>query len=154
MARIQNHSVVAVPAEFAFGYTADFRNAATWMFGITRLEVVGDIELGLGAVYEGSIKLGPKTLHSTTEVTVFEPGHAVGTESTAGFVNRSTWRFQALGDNRTEILADLEYELPGGLAGRALGRVIEPFVHVAVKHSDEALSRQLVRQYQVHATQA
>lgn len=147
MVHVHNRSVAAVPLAFAFDYTADFRHAAEWMFGISALDVVGDIKSGLGTVCDGSIKLGPKTLHSKVEVTAWERDKVIATKSIEGFVNNSIWRFQSVGEDRTEITADVIYELPGGIAGRALGRIIEPFVHLAVKHSDEKLKHQLEQRH-------
>jgi hypothetical protein len=43
------------------------------------------------------------------------------------------------------------YELPGGLAGRTLGRAFEPIVGLSVRHSDEALRRAIESRYQQQA---
>ncbi|WP_067701485.1 SRPBCC family protein [Nocardia jejuensis] len=152
MVHVHNRSVVAVPVEFAFAYAADFGRAAEWIFGISALEVRGDIPIGLGAVYRGSMKLGPKTLHSTIEVVDWQQDSRVGTDTVEGFVNRSKWLFEPVGDTKTAITVDIDYELPGGLAGRALGIAIEPFVAIAVRHSDRTLKEILERDFGRTAT--
>lgn len=147
MVHIHQESIVSAPQGFVFDYLGDMRNAGEWLFGIDRLEITGDLEHGLGTVYDGSVKLGPKTLHSHVKVVRWEPPSIVGFESVRGFVNRSTWTTRAVDATTTEIIVDLTYELPGGLAGRILGQVIEPFVALAVRHSDETLRNKLEARY-------
>ena len=147
MVHVQHVSTIAVPRDFAFDYVADFRNGGEWVFGVTKLEIVGQTQYGLGAVCDGSIKLGPTTLHSHTKIVRWQPPDIVALESVKGFVHRSTWAFSKAGDETTELVADISYELPGGLAGRALGKAIEPFVGIAVRHSDKALRQVLEQRY-------
>ena len=60
-----------------------------------------------------------------------------------GFKNWSRWQFAPEGPTRTKIDVTFGYELPGGLAGRALGKALEPVVALSVRHSDEALRREI-----------
>ncbi|MGW4247684.1 SRPBCC family protein [Nocardia sp. NPDC004722] len=138
MVHVHHTGIAATPLDFAFDYVSDFRNFPEWMFGIEYLRPVGEIAQGNGAVFEGAMKLGV-TLHSTIEITEWKPNCLLRTESRSGFVNRSSWRFLGIDERTTELAVDIEYELPGGLAGKALGRVIEPFVVVALRHSDHTL---------------
>lgn len=88
------------------------------------------------------MKLGA-TLTSTVEVTRFEPDALIEMRSVTGFVNNSLWRFSAEEAERTRISVDFHYDLPGGLAGRALGKVIEPFVTVAVRQTEQTLRHRI-----------
>lgn len=112
------------------------------MLGVEKLEIVGAQEKGLGTVYRGSIRLGPKVLHSEVVVTGWSDGEMVATESVSGFANQSTWHLFERGEE-TEIIADIDYQPPGGVAGRALGYIIEPFVASGVKYSERKI-RQIV----------
>ena len=147
MVHIHHEGAIGVPLDFAFDYIADLRNAGEWLFGVAKLEVEGDVTLGLGTTYDGAIKLGPKTLHSTVRVVRWEPPHVVGTVSELGFVNRSTWTLSSAGEEATDVVADIELELPEGVAGRVLGGLIEPFIAIAVRHSDDALRELLEKRY-------
>jgi len=51
--------------------------------------------------------------------------------------------FAPVGDNRTELSVDFGYELPGGLAGKAMGKLIEPFVVTAIKQTEANLRKQI-----------
>jgi len=146
MVDIHHSAVVGVPVEVAFDYVTSIHNVPEWLYGVRRVAVVSGVDSGLGAVYEGTIKVGA-TLRSRIEVTGWEPGRLMTVESRHGFVNRSTWRFESLGPERTQLTADVSYELPAGLAGKALGKAIEPFVSIAVRHSDSRLRRRLTELY-------
>jgi hypothetical protein len=149
MVHVHHQSTIAVSREFAFDYVADMAgNGPAWVFGVTGLEVEGGVEHGLGTVYNGSLQLGPTVLHSHVEVVRWEPPSVVGTKSVKGFVNTSTWTFIEAGEEVTELVVDIVYDLPGGVAGRVLGRVIEPFVGIAVRHSDKELRNLLVKRYE------
>jgi len=137
---IQVESTFQAPLEVAFAYTADYRNVPEWLYGISKFEPVGDKDYGLGAVFDGSMNLGA-TLHSRIEVNGFEENKLIAFDSIKGFKNSSRWTFSAIDDQHAKVIADVSYELPGGIAGKALGKVIEPFVKIAVKHSSAALQK-------------
>jgi hypothetical protein len=54
----------------------------------------------------------------------------------------------AVGPAETKIGVTFSYELPGGLAGRVLGKALEPIVALSVRHSDEALRRAIEARFQ------
>lgn len=137
---IHKETECAAPVEKVFAYVADYRNTPDWLYGISKFVPTTELDYGLGSVFEGSMNLGV-TLHSTVEVTKFEEGRMFEFESIKGFKNASHWTFEASSPTTTLIKADVQYELPGGLAGKALGKAIEPFVKIAVKHSSEHLAK-------------
>lgn len=137
---IHVESTFRAPLEVAFAYTANYRNVPDWLYGISKFEPVGEVDYGLGAVFDGSMNLGV-TLHSRIEVNEFEENRLIGFDSIKGFRNSSRWTFSAIDANRSSVVADVSYELPGGIAGKALGKVIEPFAKIAVQHSSAALQK-------------
>jgi uncharacterized membrane protein len=143
MVDIHHEGSCAAPLDVAFSYLDDYRNATTWMFGLAKFEPVGEQVQGLGAVFEGTFQVKPVKLHSTIKVTEWKQNDVIAFESVKGFHNWSTWKFRADGPDRTIITVQFSYELPGGLAGKAMGRVLEPIVAVSVRHSDEALRREI-----------
>lgn len=128
------------PLEKVFAYVTDYRNVHEWLYGISKFVPITELDRGVGATFEGTINLGA-TLHSTVETTAFEEGKLFELDSIKGFKNTSRWSFEAIDAKRTTIIADVSYSLPGGIAGKLLGKVIEPFVKIAVKHSSEHLAR-------------
>ncbi|GAA3150421.1 hypothetical protein GCM10020255_029120 [Rhodococcus baikonurensis] len=81
------------------------------------------------------------------EVTEWEKNRIIKLSSLGGVSNSSTWEFAAIDDSKTELSVDFAYKLPGGIAGKALGRLIGPFVENAVKNSEETLRHSLEEQF-------
>ena len=143
MVQVRASAVGDVPVEAAFRYVDDYRNVPSWMYGISKFEPSGSQITGVGAVFEATIKLGPATLNTTVECTRWEENRLIALTSIKGFKNTSTWEFAAHGDDQVELTAVVDYELPGGLAGRALGKMIEPFVSIAVSHTERTLRQRM-----------
>jgi uncharacterized membrane protein len=147
MVDVHHEASCEAPREVAFGYLDDYRTATEWMHGLAEFRPVGERDHGLGARFEATYQVRPVRLHSTIEVTEWERDAVLGFVSVEGFVNSSTWRFRADGPNRTTIVVRFSYELPGGLAGRALGRALEPLVALSVRQTDHALRRAIEGSY-------
>jgi uncharacterized membrane protein len=147
MVDIHHEGTCEAPIDIAFAYLDDYRTATEWMFGLAKFDPVGAKNQGLGAVFDGIFQVKPVKLSSTIEVTDWEKDRLIGFTSVKGFKNWSTWRFVAAGPTQTRILVTFSYELPGGLAGRAMGKALEPIVAVSVRHSDAALRREIEAAY-------
>jgi uncharacterized membrane protein len=148
MVDIYHEGRCEAPIDVAFAYLDDYRNATEWMFGLAKFDPVGDKDHGLGAQFEGLFHVTPVKLHSTIEVTEWEQDSVIAFESIKGFRNWSTWRFIAAGPTSTTVQVQFSYEMPGGLAGRAMGRALEPIVAMSVRHSDQALRHHIESRYQ------
>ena len=122
-----------------FAYVEDYRSVPDWMFGVTHFRPVTDHVSGLGATYDACMKIGPKSLKSTLRVTEWVENEIVVLRSIAGFDVETGWRFTDGEGGLTVVDVNFDYRLPGGLAGRALGSLIEPVVGQAVKHTESAL---------------
>ncbi|MBV6759717.1 SRPBCC family protein [Rhodococcus opacus] len=143
MIEIHHTAVAGAPVAGAFDYVDDYRHVPSWMFGITKFDPIGEQDRGLGAVYDAAMKIGPKTLGSVVKVTGWERNSLIELESIGGLYTHSRWQFEAVGETETRLTVDFRYDLPGGLAGKALGRIIEPFVAQAIRHTDATLRRQV-----------
>ena len=147
MVDIHHEGRCAAPLDVAFAYLDDYRNATHWMFGLEQFAPVGEIDHGLGARFDGTFHVRPIKLHSTIEVTEWVQDKVIAFDSIQGFRNWSTWNFIATGPAATTVQVKFSYELPGGLAGRAMGRALEPIVAMSVRHSDHALREQIEARY-------
>ncbi len=128
------------PRDVAFAYVADYRNVGEWLFGISKFEPVGEQSYGLGSVFDASVHLGVH-IHTRIAVDDFVEHELISFDSVKGFKVKSLWRFTAESPETTLITADISYTLPFGPAGKAMGKIMEPFVKTAVTHSSEALAR-------------
>jgi uncharacterized membrane protein len=147
MVDIHHEGSCAAPVDVAFAYVDDYRNATAWMFGLAEFAPAGDKDHGLGAVFNGTFQVKPVKLHSTVECTDWKQDELIAFESIKGFKNSSLWRFTSTGPATTKIEVQFTYEVPGGLAGRALGKALEPIVSMSIRHSDEALRKHIEQRY-------
>lgn len=135
---------VDVPAQVAFDYVADHTHTADWLYGLTRLEPLTEQTQGVGAKFDGTLKLGT-SLSSQLEVIEYEDGRLFTLDSYRGINNTSRWEVVARGEEACTVKATWHYDLGGGVAGKALGKVVEPVVKIAAKHSTESLKKAVER---------
>lgn len=140
---IEHSAVADVPRADAFAYVDEYRTVPKWMFGIRSFEPVGDVVHGLGATYAAEMQIGPKVLRSTVRVTSWTENESLTLSSVEGFSTTSTWSFADTEDGGTRLDVEFAYRFPGGLAGRALGAVVEPVVGQAIRHTESSLRREL-----------
>lgn len=138
MAIVDQTLEIAAPVSEVFAYVDDFSRAQEWMWGLTRLEPVGEQTQGLGTVLDGTMKLGV-ALKSRVEVIAWEQDRLIEMKSIKGIRTTQRWEFSTLPDGGTKLHAHITYELPGGPAGRAMASAVKPLVGVAVHHSTAAL---------------
>ncbi|WP_067825945.1 SRPBCC family protein [Nocardia inohanensis] len=133
----------AASAESAFAYVNDYRHLPRFINEISAFEPLTEQTEGVDATFDGTIGLGPITLHSTIKIVRHEPGYAIAVKSIKGFEIESTFLFHAKGEESCTIDAIVDYRVPGGIAGKLLGKTIEPFVKLAVKSSTHNLTTQV-----------
>ncbi|MBF6220948.1 SRPBCC family protein [Nocardia gipuzkoensis] len=130
-------------AESAFAFVNDYQNLPRFLHGVESFTPVGEQTEGVGATFDGHMKLGPVSLKSRIEVVRWEENYAIGVKSIKGFEIESTFLFHDKGDRLCTVDAIVDFRVPGGLAGRALGKTIEPFVKIAVQHTTHNLVTQI-----------
>ncbi|MDJ0395256.1 SRPBCC family protein [Rhodococcus sp. G-MC3] len=143
MALIEHTAVSDCTRTHAFGYVDDYRTIPKWMFGVRSFEPVGDVSHGLGATFAAAMQIGPKTLRSTLRVTEWIENESLTLSSIDGISTTSTWAFSDTDDGGTRLDVKFAYSLPGGLAGRALGALVEPVVGQAIRQTESTLRKQL-----------
>jgi len=147
MVAIHHEGIANAPIDVTFAYLDDYRNATNWMFGLAKFTPNGEQDQGLGAKFDGKFQVKPVSLSSTILITEWEHNAVIAFKSISGFKNESHWRFESLGAEQTKVIVDFEYWLPGGLAGKALGKALEPIVSLSVRHSDSELRKCVEAQY-------
>lgn len=143
MIHIRHAGVARVPIDVAFAYLDNYENVPKWMFGISQFTPTSEFTQGLGATFDTVMQIGPKTLRSRVEITEWVENDVITISSLDGIANSSTWRFTAKDEEHTELNVDFAYSLPGGLAGRALGHLIEPIIDTAITGTENKLRRNL-----------
>lgn len=138
---VHKTTIVKAPLARAFAYVDDYRNIPEWLFGIESFQPAGAKDQGIGAIFDAKIHLGV-TLKSTIECVEWEQDKIIAMKSIKGFKNTSFWRFSEVAAG-TEIDGSIEYELPFGPAGKAMGKLIAPFVQMTVAKSSDNLAHRL-----------
>jgi uncharacterized membrane protein len=135
---------IAAPIEAVFAYVDDHRNTTNYMQNLTKWAPVGSKTHGKGAKFQVAMKAGPMTLSSVVDITTWTQNRSIGWTSLEGFKQKGRWSFAKDGDG-TEATFDMEYELPGGIAGRMVSRVAEPIVRGNIEKSVRNLRSQVER---------
>ncbi|WGX97991.1 SRPBCC family protein [Nocardioides sp. L-11A] len=141
MSQVVEQSVeIAAPVGTVFAYVDDVTTTKDWMYGLSRIEPVTEQLRGVGAQYDGVMKVGVP-LKARIVCTAWEQDRLLELTSVKGIETTQRWTFTDLGDGRTRVDAWISFTLPGGPAGKAIAGAVRPVVGVAVKHSSEALIR-------------
>ncbi|RNL62578.1 SRPBCC family protein [Nocardioides marmoriginsengisoli] len=141
VATIVEQSVeIAAPVDEVFAYVDDFSTTRDWMYGLHKIEPVTEQLRGVGAEYDGVMKVGV-SLTSRIRCTGWELDRLIELTSVKGIRNTQRWTFSALDGDRTRVDAWISYTLPGGPAGAAMAAAMKPFVGIAIKHTSETLVR-------------
>ena len=130
------------PVDEVFAYVDDYSRVKDWMYGLHKMEPRTEQVNGVGATFDGIMKLGV-SLSSRIRCTGWEQGRLIEMTSIKGIKNTQRWTFTDLGEGRTRVEAHITYELPGGPAGKAMAVAVKPVIGIAVKHSSEKLVENL-----------
>ncbi|WP_168929345.1 SRPBCC family protein [Nocardioides sp. GY 10113] len=145
MSSVVEHSVeIDAPVREVFDYVDDFSRIKEWMYGLHTIEPVTEQTRGVGATYDGVMKVGVH-LSSRIQCTAWERDRLIEISSVKGVHNVQRWYFTDLGGDRTRVEAWISYRLPGGPAGRAMAAAVRPLIGVAIKHTSEHLVRNIER---------
>ncbi|QYJ05100.1 SRPBCC family protein [Nocardioides panacisoli] len=134
MPTVQERVEIDAPVTEVFAYVDDASRAHEWLVGLTRIEPVGSVRHGVGAQYDGTVRVGV-ALDSRIECTAWEQDRLIVLQSVDGIENTQRWEFAPLGEDRCEVRACISFEFPGGPAGRAIARVVRPLVGGAVQRT-------------------
>ncbi|MGA7147542.1 MAG: SRPBCC family protein, partial [Microbacterium sp.] len=119
MAIVEQQVEIAAPISEVFAYVDDFTTTKNWMYGLSKIDPVTDQLRGVGAEYDGVMKVGI-SLTSRIRCTAWEQDRLLELTSVKGIRNTQRWTFAELDGNRTRVDAWISYTLPGGPAGKAM----------------------------------
>ncbi|AFR47866.1 SRPBCC family protein [Gordonia sp. KTR9] len=144
MGVVRHQARIDGPREKVFSYVDGYQNVSEYLFGVTRFEPTTDQTSGLGATFAVSIDVGPKTLKSVVECTEYVENELITLEAIDGFAANTTWRFaDADGGSATDMDVEVTYTLPGGMAGKLLGKVVGPFAAQAVRQTEATIGKKV-----------
>jgi uncharacterized membrane protein len=152
--RVGADTLLAAPIEDVWSIVTDPQRVLNYMSGITRWEVVGERDTGLGARYRMLFRVGAAEVGGLVEVVEFDEPCDFAWTSVTGLDHRGRWRLRSAPGGRTRVELRLAYVVAGaGLSGWVAERIAAPTVSGHVRRTLQQLSR-LVEHEQLRARAA
>lgn len=112
--RIEQSITIDAPRERIWDYVTDPANYFEFMEGVTRWEVEGRPDRGLGARYRVLIRVGSADVGGLIEVVEWHPEGDMAWSSVTGIDQRGRWRLRERPDGRTRVTFRFAYGVAGG----------------------------------------
>jgi uncharacterized membrane protein len=145
---------ITAPAHEVWEVISDPARQLSYMSGITRWEVAGDEQVGLGARYRMLLRVGSAEVGGLIELVEFAPPRDIAWTSVTGVDQRGRWRLREATGGRTKVELRLAYGVAGsGLGGWIAEHVAAPTVRGHLRRTLQQLKR-LVEAEQVRARAA
>jgi fatty-acyl-CoA synthase len=139
--RVEQSTVVDASCEEVWDLVSDPQFLAR-MGGVTRWEIEGRKERGLGARYLMRMAVGSAQVGSLIEIVEWSPPGDLAWTSVTGLDQRGRWRLRAQDDGTTKVTFRLSYQAPGGLLATISDRVAAPMVRRNLRESLDLLKRE------------
>jgi carbon monoxide dehydrogenase subunit G len=146
--RVGARILVSAPASSVWAFIADPAHYLHFMHGVTRWEVAGDAEQGIGARYRTLMHVGSAEIGGLVEVVEWDEPTDLAWTSVTGIDQRGRWRLRER-DNpphppRTDVELRLSYGVAGsGPIGWLAERIAAPTVRGHLRRSLQQLKRQV-----------
>jgi uncharacterized membrane protein len=135
---------IAAPPAAVWAFIADPSRYLSFMAGMTRWEVAGERERGLGARYRTLMRVGSAEAGGLVEVVEHDEPRDLAWSSVTGVDQRGRWRLRAREGGRTHVELRLAYGVAGsGLLGWVAEQVAAPTVRGHLRQSLGQLKRQV-----------
>jgi len=142
--RVEAQIDVSAPPEVVWAFLADPKRYLHYMAGVTRWEVEGEQEQGVGARYRMLMRIGSAEVGGLVEVVEFSEPRDLAWNSVTGVDQRGRWRVRARPKGRTHVEFRLSYGVAGsGFGGWLAEQVSAPTVRGNLRRSLQQLKRQV-----------
>jgi len=135
---------VSAPPELVWEFVSDPGRQLHYMSGMTRWEVCGKQEGGLGARYRMLMRVRSAEVGGLVEIVEWEEPRDIAWTSVTGVDQRGRWRLRERPDGRTHVEFRYSYGVAGaGLLGWLAEKVAAPTVSGNIRRSLQQLKRQV-----------
>ena len=141
--RIEKKATVDAPREAVWELISNPASYHRFMEGITRFDVEGDQEQGLGARYSMRMRVGSADVGGLVEIVEWDEPSDMAWTSVTGIDQRGRWRLRDDPAGGTSVTLRLSYGSPGGLLGVISDRVSAPMVSKNLEKSLQNVRREL-----------
>jgi carbon monoxide dehydrogenase subunit G len=112
--RIEQKIEVAAPPASVWAFVTDPSNYTEFVDGVTRWDVAGNRDRGLGARYRMLIQVGSAEMGGLIEVVEWKPARNMAWSSVTGVDQRGRWMLREAGEGRTRVTFRFAYGVAGG----------------------------------------
>ncbi len=112
--RVEQSVTVNAPRDAVWEFITDPGNYLDVIDGLTRWEIAGDKDRGLGARYRMLIQVGSAQVGGLIEVVEWTPPGDMAWSSVTGIDQRGRWRVREASGDRTRLTFRFAYGVAGG----------------------------------------
>jgi uncharacterized membrane protein len=140
--RVRASVKVEAPIDRVWSIVSDPERVLSFMSGVTRWEVEGDLRAGLGARYRVLFRVGAAEIGGLIEMVEWDEPCEFAWSSVTGLDQRGRWRLRELPGGRTGVELRMAYGVAGsGFSGWLAERLAAPTVSGHVRRSLAQLKR-------------
>jgi acyl-CoA synthetase (AMP-forming)/AMP-acid ligase II/carbon monoxide dehydrogenase subunit G len=137
--RVEQTIEIDAPRDEIWDVVTDPETYTRTLSGITRFDVEGPKQRGLGARYAMRMQVGSAEVGGLVEVVEFDSPSDMAWTSVLGLDHRGRWRLREQEDGSTRVTFRLSYQAPGTLLGTVADYVSSPIVERNLRESLENL---------------
>jgi uncharacterized membrane protein len=140
--RVCEEVQISAPTDRVWAVVTDPERMLSFMSGVTRWEVDGKRETGLGARYRVLFRVGAAEIGGLIEVVEWDDPRELAWTSVHGIDQRGRWRLRELSGGRTSVELRMAYGVAGsGLWGWLAERLARPTLSGHLRRSLHQLKR-------------
>lgn len=144
--RIEVKISVQAPPEAVWELVSDPMRVCELMAGVTRWDVEGEHDRGLGARYRVLMQVGSAPVGGLVEIVEWDEGRDIAWSSVTGVDHRGRWRLRRRPDGGTDLTLRMSYGAPGGLLGLLADRFSAPMVRANLRRTVENVRAEAEKQ--------
>jgi uncharacterized membrane protein len=134
--RVEQSVTVNAPRDAVWEFITDPGHYLDVIDGLTRWEVAGDKDRGLGARYRMLLQVGSAQVGGLIEVVEWSPPGDMAWSSVTGIDQRGRWRVRAASGDRTRLTFRFAYGVAGGgITAMIAERVAAPSLRRRLRRS-------------------
>ena len=141
--RVEHQIDIDAPPDVVWDVITDPECYTRTLVGITRFDVEGQKQRGLGARYSMRMHVGSAEVGGLVEVVEFDSPRDMAWTSITGLDHRVRWRLRERDDGGTDVTFRLSYQSPGTILGSIADYVSSPMVGNNLRDSLEKLKAEI-----------
>jgi acyl-CoA synthetase (AMP-forming)/AMP-acid ligase II/uncharacterized membrane protein len=141
--RVEQTIDIDAPCDEVWDLVTDPETYTNILAGITRFDIEGRKQRGLGARYSMRMEVGSAQIGGLVEVVEFDAPRDMAWTSVTGLDHRVRWRLRENDDGTTKVTFRLSYQSPGALLGTVADYVSAPLVDRTLRESLERLKAEM-----------